>query len=570
MNIFWLRLSALALAVAYLVPNHYLPWLSFHMEAAAAWAVLPVAAFILVRCKCIPSNELIWLCAACLVVALVQRLVGIVHFNGTTATTALYLLGLMIAAITGSAWQVGHPQQPERYLGTAFVVAAIVSLPIATLQWIGWGWETAYLLGATSTRAVANMAQPNLLADLFLLGVCGLQLAWVACRQNRWLSKACFFGGVLLLFGVAITGSRTGAINVLLLSAVAWWIAPQHPSQVPGRAWIASLCAMYLVALLVAPEIQTRLQEMSDENLVFSAGSANSRLTTWTMMSKALLETPWAGFGWQQILKINFVFKDSMGMEPGMFGQSHNIFLDLMLWMGIPLGVIASVAYARIVWRSIKQGAKDERWAVCAMVAVLTVHAQLEYPLQYAYFLLPYGLLLGSLQAPRKSFFTPAIHRIPVVLLLLVTTGLFVLVNRDYLRVEKAFYALRYEAKGYLTSYPKDEPRVLVLDQLAAHIQVSRADPALPISDEEMARRELVTRVTPGPYIVLQLAETYAYHGNRERAVYWLDQLCTKFVADACNAGKQWWSRPSATGLDAPLGAWPLQPSGLNDPHASE
>ncbi|WP_228731742.1 Wzy polymerase domain-containing protein, partial [Acinetobacter sp. Colony158] len=79
--------------------------------------------------------------------------------------------------------------------------------------------------------------------------------------------------------------------------------------------------------------------------------------------------------------------------------SGHNVLLDIIVWNGLPLGLLI-IAYMAcwILW--LNQKAKTlESIIALLMVGAILIHALLEFPLRYAYFLFPFGFLLGFVQS---------------------------------------------------------------------------------------------------------------------------------------------------------------------------
>ena len=79
--------------------------------------------------------------------------------------------------------------------------------------------------------------------------------------------------------------------------------------------------------------------------------------------------------------------------------QAHNIFVQLAAELGLPLSLAVALALAVWLlraWRNAAGGA--ETAAVIALALPILVHANLEHPLGYLYFLGLLGLLFGQVQ----------------------------------------------------------------------------------------------------------------------------------------------------------------------------
>lgn len=555
---FWIFILALVLVLAFVLPNHYFPWSSFHAEALGAAALLLPAIWISYFTRTpvrIYASNLILILA--ILVALSQYVFGLIPLWGTFWITAVYLFGFLVALHIGEIWEQVEPGQCLDYLSLAFIIASLVSLPLEVFQWLDISWSTPLIMQARDIqRPFANMAQPNLLADMYLLGIIGLSWQLINKRLNGLTTSTLT---ALLLFGVAITGSRAAWINVGTLLLLATFFRPSLAANHSVRV-VLGLGIFFFCCALGAPKLQAALVQGDALNTLrnFSTASAHSRLLVWKMMLLASLLSPVWGYGWGQVIKVNFVFDDAMGVERGLFSYSHNFFLDLVLWNGYPLGLMFSAAAIWWIWRLIRLDRNMANWHIQASVLVLCIHSLAEFPIYYSYFLFPIGLMLGSVQ--------PLIFSKPVLTVshwarwtgLAICLAALSLSVRDYFLVERNFYALRFESRGYLTDVTRKAPDGWVLTQLVEHLRFSRSEPNPAATPAQLAEMEDIVRATPGAYIIFKLALNYGLVGNEEKARFWLNQICKKAFEQQCEEAQQKWQMASKLHPDQKLIPWPL------------
>jgi hypothetical protein len=129
-------------------------------------------------------------------------------------------------------------------------------------------------------------------------------------------------------------------------------------------------------------------------------------------------QQPWLGVGWGE-----FNFAWTLTPFPdrpvAFFDHTHNLPLHLLVELGIPLGlaVLALMLHALwIAWRAARVAAPADaapgeallRPAAFAMVLLILVHSLLEYPLWYAYYLLPAAFAFGVCLAAPPAASPPA------------------------------------------------------------------------------------------------------------------------------------------------------------------
>ena len=129
-------------------------------------------------------------------------------------------------------------------------------------------------------------------------------------------------------------------------------------------------------------------------SIVQRAGSGHERLGMWMQILHAIAERPWFGYGWNQT-SIAVVESIEFNTVQVWFNSAHNIVLDLLVWNGIPLSILI-IGYLSLWLLWLNKTAKDSTSIIAIlMVCAILIHAMLEFPQRYAYFLLPMGFLLG-------------------------------------------------------------------------------------------------------------------------------------------------------------------------------
>lgn len=122
--------------------------------------------------------------------------------------------------------------------------------------------------------------------------------------------------------------------------------------------------------------------------------------------------------------------------------HTHNIVLDMMVWFGIPITVV-TLGYMLLktkFWPSIKN-TETQLYAQLSAVAILT-HGMLEFPLEYAIFLIPFGIFVGLIAQPANSISISSV-KIKIFMTILVLPSLFTFY--EYIQLEQFYQAKRIE-----------------------------------------------------------------------------------------------------------------------------
>lgn len=535
------------LALAYVVPNHAPPWMSFVQEAVAAAALLLMAAVLLRAGGAVPWRPAEWLVLGLAAVPLLQFAFGQVAFLQTAWLGSLYLLGLLVALQAGAAWERLAPDRVLALLMVPVWVAAIVSVGLQLMQWLVMepGVGTLWIYRPVPARPSANLGQPNSLATLLVLGL--LATAWLWHRARLGAAVACGVAAYLL-FGLAMTQSRAGLVNALLVAAalLAWRRGPRRPRALP----VLALLGLLLAAFAAYPALSGVVDGQPWGRALVERSSADVRPLAWRLFLDALWRMPLAGYGWGQAFAAQMAAALDHASLGRVFLSAHNLVLDLALWCGAPIAAVVTAALA-LWWATCWRRADDAAARLLLLfVTVPLVHALFEYPLQYAYFLLPAGLAAGALNERLglgRAWRPPA--AVAVGLWLAAAVGLGVTV-RDYLQVEESYRELLLDKAQIVRKTPLPPPEARVLDSLRELIAVSRATPRAGMAASELAHWADVLTVHPSPAGFARLAEALVLNGQPEAAQQRVDVLCRVFGDAPCAAQAAAWrtaaeSRPA-------------------------
>ena len=477
-------------ASSWLVAEHFRPWLSFHSELAAFFALAALVFGILVgrsRVIAVP-----FACVPILVVTLVPLLQWITRpsfFAGDMVMSVLYLQVLAFAVLGGyflrdSSESVSAGFQP---LAMTITVAALLSAGIAWFQWLGVDENYRRLMVASEiARAGGNLAQPNHLATLLLVGLS----AYAYLFTRRVIGRVTFALGVVFMsIALAMTQSRTGILSAVAI-AVFWAfkcrnIAPQR-SAFLLFLWVAVTFA----ATRILPFVSDRLL-ITNGALPRSIGDNGSRLEMWWQVVIAIGQSPWVGYGWNQTFTAQTV---GALVHPGelTYLYAHNVVLDLVAWNGIPLGllIVTAIGY----WscsRMVRVKSGEGVFAFAALIPI-ALHSLLEYPFAYAYFLVAAGLLIGIVEASLSRPKTLNISRtwVSAVFSLWAVVGLCV--AYEYVQIEEDYRIVRFETLHIGTTPSSySAPKIRLLSHMKGMLLAARVTvkPAMAADEIELLQK---------------------------------------------------------------------------------
>ncbi len=536
-----LALIAALTAFAWLLPNHYLPWTAAWADALALMALclLAIWSSTLTAGTFRMARPLFVAAALSLTMLLLQAASGKIVFLGDALMAAVYLTAWVVGVLTGHrvASSPDADSQLEPILA-AWLFAAIASVGVALVQWTGIVGSNIYVVDLPpATNPWANVAQKTHFSTICFIGLCSLGWLHQRLRIGQWVF---WISAVFLLIGMASSGARTAWLQMACL--VVWLLFSRSStrSQLPAaKVW--ALAAVFAILVIAWPTIA--------ESLLLSSGrlrddqlSSGFRLRHWAMMLDAIGREPWAGHGWQQIGKA----QQLVALDHPTIGEhiesSHNLVLDLLLWNGIPIGLL--IAGLLIFWflsRARRCSEARTAWLLAAIGGLLA-HAMVEFPLEYAYFLIPFGLLIGAVDGSSRQVAGRHISRGVAlgssVMLAVALTG----IGRDYFRAEEDYRIMRLESARIGTDRMLTPPPQLnLLDQLQAYLVVARIEPR---PGMELAQIELMRKVAGrygDPAVLMNLALATGLNGQPVEAARTLALLCTIHAAYRCTPILERW-----------------------------
>jgi O-antigen ligase len=511
-------LGLVALAAAWAAPNHYLPWAGFHGEAAAFAALCCLAAARALDPQPLRMGAFAWLALPLVGLIAAQWFAGKIAYGGDALLSAVYVTGASIAFWLGQNSAERRQWDPLRLLAIAVVAAAVLNVFIGVLQWhrleqtlgifaVDRGWDL---------RVFGNLAQPNHLATLCLMGIV---LAWWLRTEALLTRWQCVLLVSWLSLGLTLTESRAGLAGAVAVGLPFLW----DRRHVKGaRAFVASWWAGLAAGHFLLPRLNALLY--LDPARTDQLASDNPRLVMWHQAMAAIADAPWVGYGWRQTM---LALKQAAMKVPGTLATdyAHNVVLDVLIWVGIPLGALLVGALAFWLVRAWRRIADRRQLFLFAAAVPVLVHSQFEFPFAYAYFLFPVAWLLGALAASQqrqpatRSPVPSGLVRTGALLLLGAYAVLCTAIALEYLEVEEDHRVMRFELRR-LGKLPQgyEAPRLLLLTQLKELLELGRLEPRPGMSENTLNRLRLASERNAWATLDLTYVAALGLNGQPEEA----------------------------------------------------
>jgi O-antigen ligase len=514
--------GAVLLVLSWLTTEYFLPWVSWHSEAVVFFAVLALAWAGVAQRLRTPCSRTITLPLASLpliglaLVVAVQWLTGVLTFHGDVWALWFYMV-LCIACLALGFAAATPPAQPGdgadassafTLLGWALLLGSLASTVIAFAQvfslWEHSGWIVRM---PELRRPGGNLAQPNHLATLQVMGVASV----VFLRKSLGtLARGLIL--MLLCIGIAATESRTGALSLLAL--LCWWLLKRRTIGDPSAAWLGIAWGAGFVGMFLAWPYLLNAMHLLGYQVETRVAERILRFEVWSQLLQAVAMRPWTGWGFHQVVAAHNAVVDQYAVsEP--YSYSHNLVLDLLIWVGVPLALLFVGVAAIYLWRRARATRQLLPWYGLAVALPLAVHSLLEFPFAYAYFLAPVMLLLGAVEASTGAKPLARVGVKSTAVLLAATTVVMGWSVIEYLAIEEDFRVARFQSLRIGSVPPEYErPKVILFDQLGILLADARITPTPNMSAEAMRVVKNAALYYPWSATQYRYAMALALNGN--------------------------------------------------------
>jgi O-antigen ligase len=377
------------------------------------------------------------------VVALVQYAIGKVVYFEQCMLYMLYLLFVAQLMLLG-AWLRRSMGIEQVAVTLAFALLCGTELSAAIGIYQHFGFHSGFdgvIVRKISAGLYGNLAQPNHYANYITLGVVSLGMLYQQRKINVMYAVAL---ALPLLFVMTLSGSRTTWLYILAMVMLSVWMSYRNRVLRPLLYFAITIFCAYLAMhwLVVQLPVSTG-QEVDTNSLRMSDTSSHIRLYLWHEAVLIFMQSPLLGVGFGQYAFHHFELQPILqpAYVSGLYNNAHNVVLQLAAETGLAglLALFVSMGAWVFGLRNAERSAAH--WWCYALIAVITIHSLLEYPLWYAYFLAIIAFLLGMADETSFKIDMPRLGRAAMVVLILLGMFLMGQLKYNYLQLKSAISA---------------------------------------------------------------------------------------------------------------------------------
>lgn len=508
--------------LAFLLPNRYYPWLSAYHEFSIYLLFLIAFIILIINKNRVVLDRYIALVFFIALIPLVQYFFGKVYFFGDAFIAAIYIFSFACSIFLGfNLTGKDNKKQILIFISWIFIVSALLSSYMMLKQWLLLTNGGIWIIDIPHNRPFANFAQPNNCATFLTVSLLGV---WYLFEQRKInyivsISLVCLF-----LFCLALTQSRS--VWLYAICFVVWWYWKYNLLNTrlkKSSIWyFLGIFAGFVYAL---PIVSQYLGLIGINNVVERTTSGFTRLSMWHQLILALKQEPIWGYGWNQVSVAQIsIFSSYPTTE--WTEHSHNVLLDLLIWNGIPIGTLIIVFFAYWLFKLSQLAYTVENFIALAMIGAVISHGMLEFPLEYATFLLPVGFLMGYVYIDSSFKNVINLSKKKIIIFYGCAVVLYGTIFYEYVKIEQDTRLVRAEILNIgKTHVTQAAPNLLLMTQLSERIRYIRTAPEKNMSKEELLWMKKVTYRYATPNNLYKYAQVLLLNNQEEKSKHYLDIL---------------------------------------------
>jgi hypothetical protein len=445
-NQFFIYISFVFLILSLTTPFKSHPWGSIYNESFSIF--FSILLIISAQQKTISLNPIIYFITITICTIFLHFFITKQFFHQSTAIGISYLL-LSIGIIN-----VFNKENSDTLLFLtclSIITAGIINVIFQTHQLLGFD-DFIIINKLYGNRPYGNIGQANHLGTLLATAIGCITILFNKKIINLFQT---YFLGLIFIAGITFTDSRTAFLSIIAMTLATF--AFKNLRVIAKKLYLPFLAsAISLKYLAINLEKQ---RSLTDSNF------SSFRIDAWNMLFDAAAKKPWLGYGFNRTIAAQFETIQNYPSLWGMhFSHAHNIIIDFLIWFGLPISISLFFILSIIFYKKII-AINSQTEANCIITIMpLAIHALLEYPLNYFYFIAIASLFLGYLFKNEFSRKT----KIPTLLILTISS---LVCGIAFIEYKKSNSILELQVQQIKQSTEKDQEPIknIIMDEMGSH-----------------------------------------------------------------------------------------------------
>lgn len=498
-------ISALLICLAWLWPNAYKPWLSYTQDLLSFLAISTLFLFFLNKKINIPLSFLFFLAVSC--IPFVQYGFGQINYISDTILITFYLLFFCLAYLVGYNLNFYIDQKKVLFLLACVIgYASVISAGLSVLQF--FEFDFSFIRGLKGHRVYANFGQPNNMATFHFMGLIAL-LYLNHIKQFHFIIFLLF--AAFLVYSIVLSQSRAVWVSYILVIGLTL-------IYFKNKVFILKIIMVGLIYIGICTLYNW--QNSSAVTVLERGISSNGRVEIWQHMIYAIAQSPWFGYGWYQtnIAQLEGVL---LFENAGYLSSAHNIILDLILWNGIPLALVIIISCFGILLSIFNSLKNHSDFILFLCIVPIIGHSLLEFPLFYAFFLMPFAFILGIFSAHMPSILVLKQEASKLIFLVLILIFAYSY-QQIYITMNRLSAAAFFSESNQKLDYPDE---IYLLNKFSVQEKWLLLDPFTKWDADNIQSYEKFIITQPTYYNLMKFSQLLAINDRKDEAKKYLNIL---------------------------------------------
>lgn len=302
---------------------------------------------------------------------------------------------------------------------------------------------------AIERRPFGNMAQANHLATYITFAMAA---ALYFVQTQRLHAPIWALLSIIYSIGLALTVSRGPWLQMGIIVMAGFWMSfiktkHHHPTWTRWHNTREWLIPALLVILFIAINAAVRWANIfynlklgeSAADRFRDASQITPRIALWKYGWMMFKTHPLLGVGWGEFPNYQYKLVKVLGSVE-IANNSHNIFIDLLAKTGLIGFSIVVIGLISWFMRIVRAPHSSITVFGVTLISLFMIHALVEYPQQYTFFLLPTMFIFGLLETKSLRLLPEKITLNTYALIVFGGLNALYPIFRDYTRVEALYY----------------------------------------------------------------------------------------------------------------------------------